>query len=125
MNQDFPFLKQVIFKPDEKTLEIRLEIPGNNTLNVSHEVIGDETIVTIKGTKIKDSQPKEPNYNLFNIREFSEFELNIPLKVEDFKIKEKKPNEGYPKFVNGVCLIRYELSQKSENVVQTTTAEEL
>ena len=113
------------FKPDENTLEIRLEVPGNVNCDVNHKIIGDKTIITIKGTKKKDNQPKEPNYNLFNIREFSEFELNIPLKVEDFKIKEKKPNEGYPKFVNGVYLIRYELSQKSEKVEQTTSSKEL
>ena len=113
------------FKPDENTLEIRLEVPGNVKLEVNHEVIGDETIITVTGTKKKDNQPKEPNYNLDNIREFSEFELNIPLKVEDFKIKESKPKEGYPKFVQGVCLIRYELSQKGEKAEQSVEDKEL
>ena len=113
------------FKPDENTLEIRLEVPGNVKLDVNHEVIGGETIIKVTGTKKKDNQPKEPNYNLDNIREFSEFELNIPLKVEDFKIKEKKPNEGYPKFVNGVCLIRYELSQKGEKAETDINSDDL
>ena len=102
------------FKPDEKTLEIRLEVPGNVKCEVKHDVIGDETVISIKGNKAKDKQPEKPNYNLFNIREFSQFELNIPLKVEDFKISKPKPNEGYPKFVNGVCIIQYELAGKSE-----------
>lgn len=62
---------------------------------------------------------------LFNKREFSEFELNIPLKVEDYKINKTKPNEGYPKFVQGVCLIRYELSQKGEKVEQSVEDKEL
>ena len=51
---------------------------------------------------------------LFNKREFSEFELNISLKVEDFKINKTKPNEGYPKFVISVCIIQYELTSKGE-----------
>ena len=75
------------FKPDENTLEIRLEVPGKNECITSHKIIGDETVVTVKGKKIKDNQPKAPIYNLFNIREFSDFELNIPLKVEDFVLK--------------------------------------
>ena len=78
------------------------------------KIVGDETIISIRGIKIKDSQPEEPNYNLFNKREFSEFELNIPLKVEDFKINQKTPNKRYPKFINGVCIIQYELAPKGE-----------
>ena len=102
------------FKPDEKTLEIRLEVPGNVKCDVNHKIVGDETIISIRGNKNKDRQPKEPNYNLFNIREFGEFEVNIPLKVEEFKISKTRPNEGYPKFVNGVCVIQYELAGKGE-----------
>ena len=39
MNWDFPFLKQEpkynYFKPDENTLEIRLEVPGNVNCDVN------------------------------------------------------------------------------------------
>jgi len=52
--------------------------------------------------------------NLFSMREFGNFELNIPLKVVDFKINQPKPKEGFPKFVNGVCWIQYELALKGE-----------
>ena len=100
------------FKPDENTLEIRLEVPGNVNCDVNHKIIGDKTIITINGNKKNDNQPKEPNYNLFNIREFSEFELNIPLKAEDLQISKIK--EGYPKFKNGICIIQCELTTKAE-----------
>ena len=103
------------FKPDEKTLEIRLEVPGNVKIDVNHKIIGDETIIEIKGEKKKDSIPKELKQNLYNKREFSKFELNIPLKVEYFKINETKPKEGYPKFLNGVCVIQYELAKEGED----------
>ena len=101
------------FKPDENTLEIRLEIPGNGKCDVNHKVMGDKTVITVKGIKNKDKDPKEPNYNLFNIREFSEFELNIALKTEDLQISKIK--EQYPKFKNGICFIQYELFTKAEN----------
>jgi len=100
------------FKPDKNTLEIRLEVPGNVNCDVNHKIIGDKTIITINGNKKNDNQPKEPNYNLFNIREFSEFELNIPLKAEDLQISEIK--KGYPKFKNGICIIQCELTTKAE-----------
>jgi hypothetical protein len=109
------------FKPDENTLEIRVEVPGNKTCDVFHRIIGDETIITVKGEKLKDSVPKKPEDDLRNIREFSKFELNIPLKVEEFEIKSTKPKEGFPKWVSGVCLIQYELATKAE---KTETKEE-
>ena len=87
-------------------------MPGNVNCDVNHKIIGDKTIITINGNKKNDNQPKEPNYNLFNIREFSEFELNIPLKAEDLQISEIK--KGYPKFKNGICIIQCELTTKAE-----------
>ena len=56
--------------------------------------------------------PKELDENIFNIREFSDFEINIPLKVEEFQINNPKPKEGYPKIINGIFCIQYELAQK-------------
>ena len=104
------------FTPDENILEIRLEVPGKTNITTSHRIVGDETIVTIKGTKHKDKQPSPPKYNLFNIREFSDFELNIPLKAEKYKITGEKPKEGYPKFNNGICLIQYDLAKKGKEI---------
>ena len=100
------------FKPDDNTLEIRIEIPGNFTCNASHEIIRDETIIKLKGIKKKDNMPKELDENIFNIREFSDFEINIPLKVEEFQINNPKPKEGYPKIINGIFCIQYELAKK-------------
>ena len=102
------------FKPDENTLEIRVEVPGNKKCNISYKVIGDETIITVKGEKKRDAEPKKPEDDLRNIREFSEFVLNIPLKVQDFEIKQSK--KDYPKWVNGVCCMQYELTSKAENI---------
>ena len=113
------------FKYNENTLEIRLEVPGITICKVDHNIIGDETIIKVKGEKKKDSKPKELEDNLFNIREFSEFELNIPLKAEDFKISQEKPKKLI--FANGICIIQYELAQKGKdsNEISDENSEEL
>ena len=110
-------LKYNYFKPDEKTLEIRVEIPGKANCEVSHKIVGDDTIIIITGNKYKDKQPEKPNYNLHNIREFGEYELTIRLKAEDYKINSQSPKEGYPKFKNGICFIQYELAQKANKAI--------
>ena len=103
------------FKPDDNTLEIRLEIPGNGKCSVSHKVEGDQTIITVTGNKENDKTPKDPKDNILNIREFGQFELNIPLKVEEYKINAPKPKKD-PVFTSGVCCIQYELAQKGDVV---------
>lgn len=69
----------------------------------------------IKGIKNPDKTPEKLADNLVNFREFGEFEFNIPLKVEEFKINQKEPKKGYPKFIDGVCIIQYELTTKGES----------
>ena len=108
------------YKPYDNTLEIRVEIPGYVKCDVTHQVKDDETIITVTGTKIKDKDPKRLEDNLFNIREFSEFELNIPLKTEEFQINQTRPKNGYPKFKNGICIIQYELAEKGETIKAQT-----
>ena len=99
------------FKPDDETIELRVEIPGNVECKTTYAVHGDETIITIKGEKKKDSKPEKFEENLFNIREFSEFELNIPLKVQDYQIIKEK-DKG--KFINGIYIIQFQLPTKEE-----------
>jgi len=98
------------FKPDENTLEIRLEVPGNTKCEVNHTIEGKYTIINIKGEKKKDKTPEKLEDNLVNIRDFNKFELKIPLNIEDFQIQKLKDN--YPQFKNGVCFIQYELASK-------------
>ena len=109
------------FKPDENFLEIRLEVPGNIRIDVTHKIVKDLTIITVKGIKKPDKNPVEIEYNLYNMREFGEFEVNIPLKTEYFLINKTIPNEGYPKFVNGICLIQYSLAPPGETISANVT----
>ena len=103
------------FKPDEKTLEIRLEVPGNVKLKPTHTVIGDESIITIKGKKSKDKKPDKIEDNVINLREYGDFELKIPLKVQEFKLISNQPIKGFPKFVNGICKIQYALLSEEKD----------
>ena len=101
------------YKPDNNTLEIRLEVPGNTTCSVSHKVIGDKTIITVNGNKNKDKMPEKLKDNIKDVREFGQFELDIPLPVEEFKISQKKPKNEL-QFTNGICIIQYELAGEGE-----------
>lgn len=115
-----PIWRYNYFKPDENTLEIRIEIPGNVKINVSFKVVGDETIICVRGRKKQDTKPKEVKDNLYNIRIFDDIKLDIPLKTEKFRINQTKPNEGYPQFKNGICIIQYTLAPNSETVSADT-----
>ena len=64
--------------------------------------------------KKKDTSPAKFEDNIFNIREFSKFEVIIPLKVEKFKIASENPKKGYPKIINGVFVIQYELAPEGQ-----------
>ena len=111
------------FKPDENTLEIRLEVPGNTECSVNHDIDGDKTVIEISGNKKRDKDPKNEKDNLKDIREFGNFELKIPLPVEQFKIAATETKEDLV-FKNGLCIIKYELASKG-NVVKGKPKEEV
>jgi len=102
------------FKVYDNVLEIRIEVPGKVKINADYKVVDKETIITFEGKKMKDRFPKKISDNLFNIRTFGEFEINIPLEVQDYRIK--FTNEGYPKFDNGIYIIQYTLAEKGETI---------
>ena len=73
-----------------------------------------------KERKKKDKSPEKPEDNIVNLREFSKFELNIYLPIEELQIIANKPKEGYPKFDKGICFIQYELAKEvTEEEVET------
>ena len=109
--------KYNFFKPNENTLEIRVEAPGNSYCDdINHTIEGEETIISIKGNKKLDKFPAKIEDNIYNSREFSTFELNIPLKIENYRINQKTTKQE-PVFINGVWCIQYELAQKGEKVI--------
>ena len=113
------------FKLDEKTLEIRLELPGNCTANVEYSIEKEVTRIKVYGTKKHDKDPKNFEDNIFNMREFSNYEVNISLPTDTFRIASTKPKEGYPKIAKGVCIIQYELSEEGEKASVTNNEEDI
>ena len=99
------------FKPDDKTLEIRLEMPGNCSCKAKKSVVKDKVIITFYGIKKPDKSPKNPEDNLFNSRDFTNFEFNVILPIEEFEIS-SNVKEGYPQKKNGIYIFQFELATK-------------
>ena len=100
------------FLPEPKTLEIRLEIPGNADCKSSFKIENENTIIKIEGEKTKDKQPEKVKDNIYNIREFSKFEVLIPLPVEKYQILGNK--EKGPTYKDGLWKFKFELADKGE-----------
>ena len=102
------------FKPAENILEIRLEIPGDVRLDISHKIDKDITMITVKGIKRQDKEPMKFDDILYNTREFGEFEVNIPLKTESFRISQTNQENVKAKMMSGLCVLQYTLDLPGE-----------
>ena len=97
------------YKKDNKII-IRVEVPGNSNISSKIEYSGEYSIIRLSGIKKQDKEPKLED-NLYNTREFGDFNLDIPLKTEDFNVKNNKPKKEEKK---GVIILEYEYESKSE-----------
>ena len=77
------------FQKDDSIL-IRVEAPGNCNMKYSIENSGEYNIIKLNGTKKKDKEPEKLSDNIYNSREFGDYSLNIPLKTEDYLIKNQE-----------------------------------
>jgi len=91
----------------------RVEAPGNTTIESSFEHIGEYTIIKLKGTKKKDKEPEELEQNIFNSREIGNFSLDIPLKTEEYLIKNELPKIEKK---NGIFILSFKLEEKQSKV---------
>ena len=112
------FIPKYNYFLDKNTLEIRLEAPGNveKDFKVSWSIEKEYTIIKIKGKKDKDAKPENPDDNKFCNREFGDFELNIPLKTEDYQISKAEPKKGFPTVKKGVVIIQYDIEIQGKEV---------
>ena len=96
------------FQKDDSIL-IRVEVPGNCNMKYSIENIGEYNIIKLNGTKKKDKEPEKLSDNIYNCREFGDYSLNIPLKIEDYLIK----NQEYKiEKKNGIFLFEVKIDKK-------------
>ena len=96
------------YKKDDKVI-IRVEAPGNCSIKSNVDALGEYKIIRLTGNKRKDKEPAKLEDNLFNSREFGTFSLDIPLKNEDFLIRNETPNTIEKK---GVLLLEFKLEEK-------------
>ena len=76
----------------ESAIIINVEIPGIFNLESYSQSIGEYNTIIIFGSKINDLNIPRGN-NLFNSgREFGEFSLEIPIRLEGYVIKNEKPS---------------------------------
>ena len=96
------------YKKEDKII-IRVEVPGNCSIKTNTEHSGEYTLIRIEGVKRKDKEPEKPEDNLFNSRELGAFSFNIPLKTDEYLIKNEKPKIEEKK---GLIIMQFQLDEK-------------
>ena len=110
------------YKKDDKII-IRVEAPGNSSIESHIDYSGEYTIIRINGEKKLDKEPKNFNDNIHNTREFGHFNLDIPLKKEDYYFKSRQP-KIYVK--NGIVILEYECEQNlNKNIYNSKEIDEI
>ena len=100
-----------IFKNKENTkFIVRVELPGNCSIVSDSERVGEYHIIKISGEKRKDKEPEKIEENIFNMREYGHYSLEIPLKED----KEDKLSDDPPtiKKIEGVYILEYNIAKK-------------
>ena len=90
---------------------VRVEAPGNSTISSKFDYSGEYTIIRLSGHKNIDKEPENKSDNIHTSREFGDFNLDIPLKTEDYNVKNSEPKIESKK---GVIILAYELEKKAE-----------
>jgi HSP20 family molecular chaperone IbpA len=104
--------KYNIFKKDNKII-IRVEIPGNCKIQVEKSYADNYNIIKLNGEKTKDSEPKTLEDNIFNIREFGKFYLEIPVSKE-FNLSKEDPSYIQK---DGLAMFEYKLVEKEKPMI--------
>ena len=98
------------YKKGEKFI-LKVESPGNSNISVTINYEGDFSNILLKGEKRKDKEPIKEEDNIFNTRKKGKYEINIPIKFEDYIIKKEDPNIIEKK---GVFILEFKLEPKKE-----------
>ena len=98
------------YKKDNKII-VRLEAPGNSTLDYDLEYSGEYTIIRLKGTKKPDKEPENHEDIIHTNREFGDFNLEIPLKTEDYNISDENVQLVQKK---GIFILEFEFRKKAK-----------
>ena len=91
----------------ENKLIVKVEVPGNCTINSIISKKGELTIIKIEGNKLNK---KEESY-ILNTRVFGDFNFEIILRVSECEIKNQKPKISGK---NGIITLEFECEDKAE-----------
>ena len=108
------------YKKDDQII-VRVEAPGNSTIESKFDYIGEYTTIKIKGTKSKDKEPEMLEQNIFNSREIGNFSLDIPLKTEEYLVKNELPKIEKK---NGIFILSFKLEEKLSKVNRYNSTQE-
>ena len=78
------------------------------------KVSGIYTIIRLKGHKKKDKEPEKSTDNIYNIRNFGDFNIEIPFKTEDYSFKNEEPKFSQMK---GILIVEYTLETKENKTI--------
>ena len=95
------------YKKNNKII-VKIEAPGNMSINCNITLAGEYNIINISGKKAKDKDFNITD-NIFNSRKFGDFIINIPLKVDEFLLKNEPPKSD---FKRGVFILEFDLRKK-------------
>ena len=88
----YAYFKTIIDK--KPYICIQVEIPGESKVSCKAKMIEQNWNVSIKGKKITEDIEDKDNHTSFSKREKGDFNLIIKLNVEDFQLKESKPEKS-------------------------------
>ena len=95
----------------EDELIIKVEIPGEiENMKLKRKTEGSYTYINLKGNKVNKEEKSKNKDNLFNKREYGEFNINIKLEkiILDSSKKEIKIDKG-------ITTIIYKLGKNSDS----------
>ena len=108
-------------KENTEKIVVRVEAPGNTTLESTIEYIGENTMIKLQGYKKQDQDPEKLDDNLYNTRELGFYSIEIPLKTEEFMIKNIPPKMTKK---SGLLILEYLLENKSKGAIKYEDKEE-
>ena len=108
-------------KENTEKIVVRVEAPGNTTLESTIEYIGENTMIKLQGYKKQDQDPEKLDDNLYNTRELGFYSIEIPLKTEEFMIKNIPPKMTKK---SGLLILEYLLENKSKGAIKYEYKEE-
>ena len=93
------------YKKDNKLI-VKVEAPGKSSIKTQIKHEQEYTFIRLIGIKKKDKEPEKIEDNIFNSREIGNFLLNIPLKTDEYLIKNEKPKIEQ---IKGIFVIEFQL----------------